>query len=465
MENVTLLMAAEICNGQLIGSEQSGQIYIQNVIIDSRNVKKNDLFIALKGENSDGHIFIPSAFEKGACAVLSEQKLKNPQGTYILVENCMKALKDLATYYRNSFAIKVVGITGSVGKTSTKEMIASVLNQKYHTLKTEGNFNNEIGLPLTIFRLDHTYEAAVLEMGISEFGEMERLSSMAVPDVAVITNIGLCHLESLKTREGILKAKTEIFHHIKEKAFVFLNGDDDKLSKVEAPENSELTFYGINENMKYAQGKKQVYATDIKSQGLKGIELNINTPKGSFEALIPIPGEHNVYNALAATAVGLAFELSLEQIKEGLTTVKTISGRTNLLEVAGKTLIDDGYNANPVSMKAALDVLEMAKGRKIAVLGDMKDLGEKEKELHYETGVYMAQKKIDTLFCTGELMEDFVKALKDKHASIETYYYKTQEEMEENLFAFMKTGDTILVKSSHYFMDFRGLRERLKHMK
>lgn len=466
MENLTVIKVAEICDGTFYGEESAKNKAIKNVIIDSRKVEKDDLFVALKGENSDGHLFIPSAFEHKACAVLSEQKLEHPNGCYILVESCMKALNRLAAYYRNSFDLKVVGITGSVGKTSTKEMIASVLSQKYHTLKTEGNYNNEIGLPLTIFRLNHTYEAAVLEMGISEFGEMRRLSSMAMPNAAVITNIGLCHLESLKSRDGILKAKTEIFEHLKEHATIILNGDDDKLVTVTSPKNAQVIFYGKGKESQLEEKacEKSVYATDIVSKGLKGMQCMIWTPIGNFSVLIPIPGEHNVYNALAATQVGLTFGLNLKEIEKGISTVKTISGRANILEVSGKTLIDDGYNANPISMKAAFDILEMADTRTIAVLGDMKDLGEKEKELHYETGVYLAKKKINTLFCTGELMKELVLALHDKKAKINIFAFETQQELEEALFAYLKPKDTILIKSSHYFMDFRGLRERLKRM-
>lgn len=466
MENITVIKAAQICNGIFYGNENAKDIFINNVIIDSRKVEKGDLFVALKGENSDGHLFISSAFLNGASVVLSEQKLEQPQGAYILVESCMKALNLLAAYYRNSFDLKVVGITGSVGKTSTKEMIASVLSQKYNTLKTEGNYNNEIGLPLTIFRLDHTIEAAVFEMGISEFGEMRRLSSMAMPDAAVITNIGLCHLESLKSRDGILKAKTEILEHVKENASIILNGDDDKLVTVSNPKNTSLYFYGKEKESKFDDitCEKKVYATDITSKGLKGMQCVIHTPRGSFEALIPIPGAHNVYNALAATQVGLSFDLTLDEIKAGIETVKTISGRAHIIEVSGKTLIDDGYNANPVSMKAAFDILEMADTRKIAVLGDMKDLGDNEKQLHYETGLYLAKKQIDTIFCTGELMKELVRALKDEHVKMKVFAFETQQELEEALFAYIELKDTILIKSSHYFMDFRGLRERLKHM-
>ena len=211
MKNLTLEHIADCCHGTYIGTGEQRGFEVTGVVIDSRKVEAGNLFVAIKGERVDGHTFIDAVYEQGAAAVVSEQRLENPKGPYILVESTTQALKDIAAFYRDSLDIKVVGITGSVGKTSTKEMIASVLSEKYRVLKTAGNFNNEIGLPLTIFRLSEEDEVAVLEMGISDFNEMHRLGAIAKPDICVITNIGLCHLENLGSRDGILKAKTEIF--------------------------------------------------------------------------------------------------------------------------------------------------------------------------------------------------------------------------------------------------------------
>lgn len=455
MKNLTLENIAKVCSGTYFGSESLKDKTISGVVIDSRKVEKDFLFVAVKGVKVDGHKFIPDVMEKGAAAVLSEQKLENPVGPYILVENTLEALKQLAEYYRKSLDIKVVGITGSVGKTSTKEMIASVLGEKFNVLKTEGNFNNEIGLPLTIFRLREEHEVAVLEMGISEFGEMHRLATMANPDVCVITNIGLCHLENLKTRDGILKAKTESFSHMKENGTAILNGDDDKLSSIKEVNGKSPVFYGISEKMEYADAdcKKAVYATDIENLGLFGVKACIHTETGTFEVKIPIPGEHNVYNALAATATGLTLGLTLSEIKSGIEKAKTINGRTNIMDVDGMTVIDDCYNANPVSMKASIDVLAMAEGRKIAVLGDMGELGADEKKLHYEVGTYLAKKKIDVLFCAGELSKEMMRALQEENAAILAFYFETREELTKELLAFVKKGDTVLVKASH-FMEY-----------
>ena len=454
MKNMTLENIEKACGGRYIGTEAEKKTEVLGVVIDSRQVESGYLFVAIPGEKVDGHKFIPDVFAKGAAAVLSEQQLEDPAGPYILVESTTKALRDLAEYYRKSLDIKVVGITGSVGKTSTKEMIASVLSEKYRVLKTEGNYNNEIGLPLTIFKIRAEHEVAVLEMGISEFGEMHRLATMANPDICVITNIGLCHLENLKTRDGILKAKTESFAHLKKDGIAILNGDDDKLSTIRQVGNKEPVFYDMEEKMEYREdAKKSVYATGVENLGLYGMQARIHTPEGERDVRIPIPGEHNVYNALAATAVGLSLGLSLDQISSGILKAKTIGGRTNLLNTGSMTVIDDCYNANPVSMKASIDVLATAEGRKIAVLGDMGELGENEKKLHYEVGEYLAKKEIDVLFCAGELSEEIAKAAQKESKTCEVYYFKTRDALLEQLLPFLKKGDTVLVKASH-FMEY-----------
>ena len=454
MKNMTLENIEKACGGRYIGTEAEKKTEALGVVIDSRQVESGYLFVAIPGEKVDGHKFIPDVFAKGAAAVLSEQQLEDPAGPYILVESTTKALRDLAEYYRKSLDIKVVGITGSVGKTSTKEMIASVLSEKYRVLKTEGNYNNEIGLPLTIFKIRAEHEVAVLEMGISEFGEMHRLATMANPDICVITNIGLCHLENLKTRDGILKAKTESFAHLKKDGIAILNGDDDKLSTIRQVGDKEPVFYGMEEKMEYREdAKKSVYATGVENLGLYGMQARIHTPEGERDVRIPIPGEHNVYNALAATAVGLSLGLSLDQISSGILKAKTIGGRTNLLNTGSMTVIDDCYNANPVSMKASIDVLATAEGRKIAVLGDMGELGENEKKLHYEVGEYLAKKEIDVLFCAGELSEEIAKAAQKESKTCEVYYFKTRDALLEQLLPFLKKGDTVLVKASH-FMEY-----------
>ena len=448
MKELTLAQIAEACGGTLIGGNEAKEYTVTGVEIDSRRVKAGDLFVAIPGEKVDGHKFIPDVLKKGAYA-LSQQSL-DVDGAYILVEDTVTAMKRLARFYRSTLDIKVVGITGSVGKTSTKEMIASVLGTKFRVHKTQGNFNNGIGLPLTIFQIEKEHQVAVLEMEISEFGEMHELADMAQPDIMVITNIGLCHLENLKTRDGILKAKTESFAHLKPDGVVILNGDDDKLSTVEQVAGRKPVFYGIKgRNL----CETSVCADAVTEHGLEGMTAEFHTPQGDMEVFIPIPGEHNVYNALAATCVAEQLGLSMDEIKCGIAAASTISGRTNLIHTKGMTVIDDCYNANPVSMKASLDVLSKAGGRKIAVLGDMGELGEDEKQLHYEVGTYAGTLPIDLLFCVGTLSGKLAEGAKKQNPALTVKHYATREEMTEELLATVKEGDAVLVKASH-FMEF-----------
>lgn len=460
MKNMTLENIAAACSGIYYGTEADKNREIAGAVIDNRLVEKDYLFIAIKGARVDGHSFIPAAFEAGALAVLSEHELENPTGAYILVESCEAAMKKLAKFYRQSLDIKVVGITGSVGKTSTKEMIASVLAQKYNVHKTAGNFNNEIGLPLTIFKIRDEHEVAVLEMGISDFGEMHRLAEMANPDICVITNIGLCHLENLIDRDGILKAKTESFAHMTPNGVAVLNGDDDKLATQMKVNGRETIFYGIGEG-------KKIYATDIKAVGLTGTNAVIHIPakedgmcEEQFEVEIPIAGEHNVYNALAAVGVARELGLTIGEMKRGIESVQTIGGRSNLIHRKGLTIIDDCYNANPVSMKASIDVLSKAEGRKIAVLGDMGELGADEKALHFSVGEHFTEKGIDMLFCTGELSAEIVKAVEQVSPDTSVYYFETKEVLIQTLKEMCAEGDTILVKASH-FMNFQEIVKEL----
>ena len=442
MKNMTLEHLADICHGTYIGSEADKKKEIAGAVIDSRLVEKDYLFIAVRGEKVDGHSFIPSVFEKGALAVLSEKKLEHPAGAYILVESTLTAMKEIAADYRRQLAIKVVGITGSVGKTSTKEFIAATLATHYQVLKTEGNFNNEIGLPLTVLRIRDNIQVAVLEMGISDFGEMHRLSSIAQPDVCVITNIGQCHLENLGTRDGILKAKTEIFDFMQPDGKVCLNGDDDKLMTVTEVHGKRPLFFGKD-------SKNEIYATDYVNQGLAGSTANIHREGRTFGVKIPLPGEHMVYNALAATAVATVMGLSDEEIAGGISSVEPVGGRSHVIHEDKVTIIDDCYNANPVSMKAAIDLLSMANTRKVAILGDMFELGNNEKALHEEVGTYAAYHKIDCVICVGNLCRYMYDGVKAVESDSRAYYFEDRDIMLEHLGEILHTGDTVLVKASH----------------
>lgn len=459
MKGMTLERMAQACNARLCGAltDQMKEATADGIVIDSRQMKENFVFVALPGEHLDGHDFIPQAFRAGALGVVCEREPEHAPGVCLLVESSKEALKKLAALYLDELALPVVGITGSVGKTSTKEMIASVLSQKYRVHKTAGNFNNEIGLPLTVFGLREEHEVAVLEMGISDFGEMSRLAAVARPSVSVITNIGICHLENLGTRDGILKAKTEMFDYLRDGATVILNGDDDKLCTVASVQGRMPVFYGMGETLPdgAVYGEKHIFADAVDNKGLRGIDFNLHLPRDLRRVHVAIPGEHNVYNAMAASAVGLTFGLTADQICAGIEAARTIDGRTNLIEAHGCLVIDDCYNASPTSMKAAIDVLSQGEGRTIAVLGDMGELGADEKQLHYEVGSYVAKKHIDWLFAAGELSRELVRGVEDCSDFTTQYkYFGTDvDALRAHVCAFMHPGDTILVKASH-FMDY-----------
>ncbi len=448
MKQMTLKNIARACGGTFHGEDALLEKEIAGAVTDSRQVQKGDLYIAMRGERVDGHSFIPSAFEKGAAAVLCEQKPENPAGPWILVDSCPQALKDIAEFYRSTLKIKIVGITGSVGKTSTKEMIASVLSEKYNVLKTEGNFNNEIGLPLTILRIREEHEAAVVEMGISEFGEMHRIAKVARPDICVMTNIGQCHLENLIDRDGVLRAKSEIFDFLKEDGVIVLNGNDDKLSGIGEVKGIRPVRYLVNESDADLKDTSYFVTADhLKNHGLKGMSAILHFPDEDCAVTEPIPGIHNIYNACAAACVGDAMGLTHAEICAGISHARTIAGRTNLIEAGDILIIDDCYNANPVSMKASLDVLSLAQGRKIAVLGDMGELGAAEKELHREVGAYAAEKNIDMVLCCGELSEELAKGAE---AGCETKHFEKVQDLIGALKKIIEPQDTVLVKASHF---------------
>ncbi len=450
MKNMTLENIAKACNGKLFGMNEKGAEQEATCVeIDSRKIEEGGIFIATKGERVDGHSFIAQVAQKGALGVVCEKVPENGEVPYILVEDSFVALKQIAEFYREQLTIPVVGITGSVGKTSTKEMIAGVLSQGFCVLKTEGNFNNEVGLPLTLLRIRKEHEVAVVEMGISDFGEMHRLSKMAKPDICVMTNIGQCHLENLGTREGILKAKSEIFDFMNSDGHIFVNGDDDMLVRVKAKGSHEPVHFGMD-------ASNEVFASNVMNRGLLGSQAVIHMGMEVFEVAIPLPGMHMVYNALAAAAVGKCLGLTKEQITQGIATVEAVGGRSHVMALPAYTVIDDCYNANPVSMKAAIDLLAMALGRKVALLGDMFELGEKECELHKEVGVYAAEKGIDVIVCTGTLSKHMYEGACEKVKNVfaadrkkEVYYFETRDEMLQELPEILKSGDSILVKASH----------------
>ena len=483
--NLSLCEIEDASGGTLVLQGTDGKGQVSSVVIDSRLVTTGGVFLATVGERVDGHRFIADVYAKGASLVITEKTPEQVEaehgikaddwGSYLLVKDSLQALKDIAEYYRSKLTIPIVGITGSVGKTSTKEFIAGVLSEQYQVLKTEGNFNNEIGVPLTLLRIRPEHEAAVVEMGISDFGEMHRLSKMARPNICVITNIGQCHLENLKTRDGILKAKTEIFDFMAKDGEVCLNGEDDKLRTVTEVNGKKPHFFGLG------AFPEEVFADEIQGKGLWGSDamLHMKNVQGNAQEAadmvtpihVPLPGVHMVINAAAAACVARILGLNSEQIAEGIGKVSAIGGRNNLIRLPHYTLIDDCYNANPVSMKAALNLLAMADTEKVAILGDMFELGSNSDTLHAEVGAYAVQKGIDRIYCVGEnsrhmyegAQKDVSKARTEEQQMIR--YYATREELLEDLAKNQETlipeGCTVLIKASHG-MVFTEVLEYLK---
>ena len=447
MKNMTLSAIATAVGGKAYNEDKAGDKLAKGVVIDSRQVEEGFIFIAIKGERVDGHSFISQVFAKGAMAVVCEEApceadIDKP---YILVESSTEALKKMAAYYRDNLDIKLVGITGSVGKTSTKEFIAAVLSEKYKVLKTEGNFNNEIGLPLTILKIKDEHEIAVIEMGISHFGDMKPLGEIAKPDICVITNIGYCHLEHLIDRDGVLKEKTDMFNYANDNAEYVLNGDDDKLATVNEVNRKTPVFVSIDDV------EKPVHINNIIKSDIEGSVCEVSVYGNKVELDIPLPGKHMISNALIACAVGHLCDVNIEQIKNGIAGIKPVGGRVNIIKADGYTIIDDCYNANPVSMKASIDVLKYATTRKVAILGDMFELGADEAKLHSDIGVHLAKPdmNIDVLVTVGSLSKNIEAGARDAGYSGKTIHYDTLEECLEDIEHKLEGGDTILVKASH----------------
>lgn len=428
--------------GKLIGDGVSQPI--SGISTDSRKIQSGDLFIPIIGENFDGHDYIACAFEKGAAASLTQKEIPDSAGkNLIMVENTLKALQKLSAYYRNKFTIPFVGITGSVGKTSTKEMVASALGVKYNVLKNEGNLNNEIGVPLTLFKLDSSHEAAVIEMGMSGFGEISVLTSIVKPKVGIITNIGISHIEKLGSRQNILRAKLELLEGLQPGGLVVLNGDDVLLNGVKGLLTQRTVSYGLEEGSDY-----QAY--NIQSHGENGIDFDVTVEGRDYTIHVPAPGVHNVYNALAAVAAGHELGVPMEELSGGISQFNPGKMRLNIIRANGLKVINDAYNSSPQSVKAALDVLEeLEAGRRIAVLGDMLELGNWSAQAHLDTGRHSAEKKLDYIVTVGAGAENIAKgAIEAGLAPEKVAVCQSNSEAAKYLLKILQQGDAILVKGS-----------------
>lgn len=443
MEALTLRQLIDAVGGTLVGDFQDLDAVFTDVCTDSRNLTAGCLFLPLQGERFDGHGFINSALEGGAvgCITARDRDSYLPGKFYVKVRSTHRALRDLARFYKEQFSIPFIAVTGSVGKTTTKDMVAAVLGSRFNVLKTEGNFNNDIGLPLTILRLDRTHEICVLEMGMDHAGEIDYLSELVEPDVALITNIGDAHIENLGSREAIFKAKCEVFAHLKKDGLAVLCGDDELLATLKDKLEQKTVFVGGNEGLDY-------YAYDLQNEE-NHLKCMVRTPIGQFGANIPALGNHMIYPTLMAAAVAEHFGMAHDEIAQGIRAFLPTKMRMNLIRCPGDIVIlNDAYNANPQSMRAAAAVLGDAKDRRrVAVVGDMKELGANSQMFHKAVGGFFAQSGIHRLIAIGDLAQYIAQGAQEAGLD-NAVYYPTMEEAKDCLLRELRAGVTILVKAS-----------------
>lgn len=445
MNPIKLNEAARAVKGEIICHGEG--VEIKGVEIDTRQIKRGDLFIAIKGDKVDGHDFLEYASKNGACAALVEKDVKCTGNMGIIkVENTVKALQDLAREYRKKIKCPIVAITGSSGKTTTKDLVKSVLSAKYVTIATKGNKNNHIGLPLTIFDIDENTQSAVLEMGMSGLGEIRLLASIACPDISIITNIGTAHLEQLKSRENILKAKTEIFSTLDKNKVGIINADDDMLSKID---ETSFRLYKVGIQSNDLDLKCLEYKTD-----LNGIKIIVAQKDDSEleEYKFRIPGIHNVYNCLQAISVGKLLGLNQQEIQRGLEDYLPGDNRMDISYIKDGVIINDSYNANPNSMKSALDVLSLYKEKcdtLIAVLGDMFEIGQNADAYHKEVGSYAKRVGVDWLLSVGDKSRYY--NLGAEEAGLEkgkSMHFKDKLELADFLNKLLDHKAAVLIKGS-----------------
>lgn len=438
MKDMTIFSAARAAGGRVAGCGQDAPL--SGGVIDSREAGPGLMFCALPGERADGHEYMRSALEKGAACCLATHVPEGVTGPVILVDDVRSAMAKIAGACRDRLGIPVVGITGSSGKTTAKEMCAAVLSQKYNTLKTEKNFNNELGVPLTLFRIGPEHGAAVVELGINHFGEMSRLGAMAKPDIAVYTLIGRSHLEALGDLDGVLRAKGELVEHMPPDGMLIVNGDDEKLAAWR-PARRKLTF-GLGEGC-------DVRGVGFAPRGAEGSALTVLAGERRIELFLPAYGRHLAYAALAAAAVGIELGLSDGQIAAGAADYAPVGRRARIIETPSLTVIDDCYNANPDSVKMAIASAGALGGRLVCILGDMLELGEQSEQMHREVGE--AARAAGALLLTAG----------ERSAAMGGEHFASKAELISALPRLLKRGDRVLVKASHS-MAFEEISDALR---
>lgn len=436
--------AVRVTGGVLLSGDREKEI--TGISLDSRQTKPGDLFVALRGERVDGHSFVQDALKKGATAALIQQEVLIGENTAVLqVDNCQETLLELAAWYRRRFNAAAVAITGSTGKTTVKEMVAAVLTQSFCVHKNKGNYNTEIGVPLTIFELRPEQDIAVLEMGMRGLGQIRRLAQVAAPEIGVITNIGLTHLELLETVENIARAKGELLEELPAAGIAILDGDDPRLRQLGRDFAGRVIFYGLGDGNDFR-------ALNIRSHKEQGISFTVSTPQGAGEMVLPLPGRHNAVNALAALAVGHCFGMALSDMAPGLKKMQPAAMRLDISKTpAGITIINDAYNANPTSMQSGLLTLMELKGpgRAVAVLGDMLELGSAAAQAHREVGGMAAELGVDLLLTIGTWKDEVLAGAREGDMSRENCRaWSNKEDLVAFLQEWLGPGDAVLVKAS-----------------
>jgi len=447
MYKLTPKIVAEIIGGTYIGSDDDLNTPITGAARDNRDVRPGNLFICIKGERTDGHLYVGDAFKAGAACCLTQREIPNAQGPYVITAATTESIKTLAAYHRSQFDIPVIGITGSVGKTTTKELVAAVLGAKYHVLKTEKNLNNELGVPLTLLSLTEKHEAAVIEMGISDFGEMSRLAAMVRPDIFIMTKIGYAHIKELGDLRGVLRAKTEAFAYMKPSGIAIMSGDDELLRTYKT--GLKTITFGLEPNNDFR-------AENTLQQGVASVAFDIVCNTGEltperFPVQIAAYGSHIAALAPAAAAAGSLLSLSVAEIEQGFRAYIPIEGRSNVSYSGDIILIDDCYNANPTSVKAALTSLSSLNCRRVAILGDMLNLSEdlkRSNDMHFEIGKFAAECGIDILLCHGDESRYICSGYKNA-GGLDAEHFGEIEKLMSEIPKRIKKGDAVLVKASH----------------
>lgn len=431
---LTLSEIAGMSGGKLLSGDPNTAV--TTFFTDSRQASPGAMFVPIRGENVDGHAYIPAALEGGAAASFTDHPV-DCSGPLVLVDNCRAALQRTAAAYRERFRIPIVGITGSVGKTTAKEMVAQALTARHNVHKTEKNKNSQVGVPITVCAIGPEHTAAVIEMGVSMPGEMERIAQVVKPTCGVVTTIGTSHIEFMKSRENILAEKSRMADYLPEGAPLFVNGDNDLLAAFEGNGTYRVVKFGLSEGCAFR-------AVDIAGTP-EGVAFTCLAPCGSVRVELPVPGEHNVRNALAAIAVADHLGQSLDETAQALRAYIPPAMRQQFKEAGGVTILDDSYNASPDSMRSALDVLaglELA-GRRWAVLAGMNELGSYARQGHLETGAYAREKGIDCLIAVGELGGIIAEGF-----GPEAIRAKDNREAAALLLERLRPGDCVLVKGS-----------------